>query len=94
MPTVPQGPYEGAEFFRLNFSREDDDTQTVGPTGQAETYDVLRISIGGNEEIGFYFKFRGDPEQVLKMLEVVHEAAKQQLPRGRYDDLRVRRGKP
>lgn len=88
MPTVPQGRYEGAEFFRLNFSREDDDQQAVGAN---ELVDVLRISIGGNAEIGYYFKFRGDPDAVLAMLEVVHAGAKQQLPRGRYADLRTRR---
>jgi hypothetical protein len=87
MPTVPHGRYEGAEYFRLSFSRENDDRLNVPGKGMM---DALRISIGGNEEIGFYFKFRGDPEQVLKMLEVVHEAAKRQLPRGRYDDLRTK----
>ena len=85
MPTVPQGPYKGSKFYQLNFSREDDDSIDVPRKG---TMDALRISIGGNEEIGFYFKFRGDPDRILKMLEIVHEAAKSQLPRGRYDDMR------
>lgn len=88
MPTIPQGRYEGAEFFHLNFSREDDDQQVIGAN---ERVDVLRISIGGNADIGYYFKFRGDPTAVLAMLEVVHEGAKQQLPRGRYADNRTRR---
>lgn len=90
MPTVPHGPYEGAKAYRLNFSREDDDVQQMGAN---ERFEVLRISIGGNEEIGFYLKFRGDPDKVLEMLDIVHEAAKQQIPRGRYDDLRTKGGK-
>lgn len=89
MPTVPHGRWEGAEAYRLNFSRENDDQLVIDDNRRV---DVLRLSIGGNAEIGFYFKFRGDPDEVLKMLEVVHEAAKQQLPRGRYDDKRTRRG--
>jgi hypothetical protein len=88
MPTVPYGPHEGAEFFRLNFSRDDDDRLTL-PDG--EEADVLRISIGGSADIGYYFKFRGDPTAILAMLEVVHEGAKQQLPRGRYADNRTDR---
>jgi hypothetical protein len=86
MPTVPHGRYEGAEFFRLNFSREDDDHLTF-PDG--ETADVLRISIGGSADVGYYFKFRGDPTAILAMLEVVHEGAKRQLPRGAYADERT-----
>jgi hypothetical protein len=85
MPTVPQGPYEGAEYFNLNFSREPDDLTTMPDGAQ---FKIMRISIGGTPDIGYYFKFRGDPAKVLEMLEVVHEAAKRQLPRGRYDDLR------
>jgi hypothetical protein len=77
---------EGAEVFHLNFSREDDDTQTM-PDGV--TLPVLRISIGGHQEFGYYCKFRGDPDEVVKILEVIFEAAKQQLPRGRYDDMRT-----
>ena len=87
MPTVPHGPFEGAKAYRLNLSREDDDTQTM-PDGAK--FEVLRISIGGNADIGFYLKFRGDPDKVLEMLEIMHEAAKQQIPRGRYDDLRTK----
>jgi hypothetical protein len=85
VPTVPQGPLEGAEYFRLNFSREDDDRVTLPDGTEA---DVLRVSIGGAADVGYYFKFRGDPTAILAMLEVVHEAAKQQLPRGRYEDNR------
>lgn len=85
-PTVPSGPFEGAEYYNLSFSRENDDQLDVPGKGMM---DALRISIGGNEEIGFYFKFRGEPDRILKMLEVVHEAAKQQLPAKRYKDLRT-----
>lgn len=85
MPKITHGPYEGADAYHLHFSREDDDTVDVPGEGPME---ALRISIGGNAKIGFYFKFRGDPERVLEMLEIVHEGARQQLLRGRYDDLR------
>ena len=52
---------------------------------------MLRISIGGTDEIGYYLKFRGDPDQVVKVLEIMLEAARRQLPRGRYADNRTRR---
>lgn len=84
MPTVPYGRYEGAEIHRLNFSRELDRIETVN----GEELELLSISIGGNDEIGYYFKFRGEPAQVVKVMEMLSEAAKQQLPRGRYADLR------
>lgn len=90
MPTVPHGPLEGAEYHRLNLSREDDDYQQVRDVGQIT---VLRISIGGHDEIGYYLKFRGDPADVIRVLEMMLEAARQQLPRGRYADNRTRRGK-
>jgi hypothetical protein len=76
---------EGAEVFHLNFSREDDDYLDVPDMGRVQ---ALRISIGGHPDVGYYCKFRGDPEDVVKILEVIFEAAKQQLPRGRYDDMR------
>jgi hypothetical protein len=88
MPTVPYGPLEGAEAYRINLSREDDDYQVVGLN---ERIKVLRISLGGTDEIGYYLKFRGDPDQVVKVLEIMLEAARQQLPRGRYADNRTRR---
>jgi hypothetical protein len=88
MPTVPHGPLEGAELYRVNLSREDDDHLVVGAN---ERIKVLRISLGGTDEIGYYLKFRGDPDQVVKVLEIMLEAARQQLPRGRYADNRTRR---
>lgn len=88
MPTVPHGRWEGAEAYRINISREDDDYQAVGAN---ERIKVLRISIGGTDEIGYYLKFRGDPDDVTNVLELMLEAARQQLPRGRYDDKRTRR---
>jgi hypothetical protein len=88
MPTVPHGRYEGAEAYHVNLSREDDDYLEVPDIGRQK---VLRISIGGTDEIGYYLKFRGDPDEVVKVLELMLEAARQQLPRGRYADHRTRR---
>jgi hypothetical protein len=88
MPIVPHGRWEGAEAYRVNLSREDDDYQVFGPN---ERIKVLRISIGGTDEIGYYLKFRGDPDDVVKVLEIMLEAARRQLPRGRYRDERTHR---
>lgn len=88
MPTVPHGPLEGAEYHRINISREDDDHLHIEPGKPAN---VLRISIGGTDDIGYYLKFRGDPAKVVEVLDMMAAAAKQQLPRGRYADLRSRR---
>ena len=88
MPTVPHGRYEGAEAYHVNLSREDDDQQEVPGLGRSR---CSRISIGGTDEIGYYLKFRGDPDQVVKVLEIMLEAARRQLPRGRYADNRTRR---
>jgi hypothetical protein len=87
MPTVPHGPLEGAELYRVNLSREDDDYLVVGAN---ERIKVLRISLGGTDDVGYYLKFRGDPDDVVKVLEIMLEAARQQLPRGRYADNRTR----
>jgi hypothetical protein len=87
MPTVPQGPLEGAEYHHLQLSREDDDWLTVPGLGRRK---VLRISIGGDDDIGYYLKFRGDPDDVIKVLEIMLQAARQQLPRGRHADQRTR----
>jgi hypothetical protein len=78
----------GAETYRLQFSREDDDHLDVPDLGRRN---VVRISIGGHDDVGYYFKFRGDPAEVVKVMEMMHAAAKQQLPRGRYHDARTRR---
>jgi hypothetical protein len=88
MPTVPHGRWEGAEAYHLNLSREDDDLTEVPGLGPVS---VLRISIGGTDAIGYYLKFRGDPDDVVKVLEIMLEAARRQLPRGRYADNRTRR---
>jgi hypothetical protein len=85
MPTVPQGPLEGAEYHHVNLSRESDDIMAVPGEGKLN---VLRISIGGHDKIGYYLKFRGDPECVIRVMEMMTEAVRQQLPRGRYDDQR------
>jgi hypothetical protein len=87
MPTVPYGSYEGAEAYRVSVSREDDDTVNVPGKGEME---ALRASIGGNDEIGFYLVFRGEPKKVVKMLEMMTAAAKDMLPRGNYKDERRR----
>lgn len=36
-------------------------------------------SIGGNDEVGYYLVYRGDPDAVLKMLALCLEAARQQF---------------
>jgi hypothetical protein len=71
---------------RLQLSRENDDVMEIPNVGPVN---VLRASIGGTEEIGYYLKFRGDPADVVKMLELATEAAKERLPLGRYDDRRT-----
>jgi hypothetical protein len=76
---------EGAKAYHLQLSREDDDVMEIPNVGPIS---VLRASIGGSAEFGYYLKFRGDPADVVAMLELITEAAKQQLPRGAYDDLR------
>jgi hypothetical protein len=73
------------EVYRLHFSREDDDVQF---TPDNQRLPVLRISLGGHPDVGYYCKFRGDPEEVVKLLHVMHEAAKEMLPVGRYEDMR------
>jgi hypothetical protein len=90
MPAIPHGPLEGAEAYRVNLSREDDD-YLEGVFPDLGRVKVLRISIGGTDDIGYYLKFRGDPDEVVKVLEIMLEAARRQLPRGRYADNRTRR---
>jgi hypothetical protein len=43
----------------------------------------LRISAGGTKHLGFYFNFRGDPLDVVLMLERVTEAFKARLASGK-----------
>lgn len=85
MPTIPQGPLEGAEYHRVTVTRENDDSIKI----EGKSVDVLRASIGGNDSIGFYLVFRGDPAKVVTMLEMMAEAAKDMLPRGQYKDERT-----
>lgn len=88
MPTVPQGPLEGAEYHHVTVTREDDDQRMIA----GKTVNVLRASIGGNDDMGgFYLVFRGEPAKVVEMLEMMTEAAKNMLPRGQYKDKRRRR---
>jgi hypothetical protein len=42
----------------------------------------LRISIGGTQDIGFYFNFRGEPLDVALMLERVSEAFRARVATG------------
>lgn len=86
-PTVPHGPMEGAEFHRIVVTREDDNV-VILPSGK--TLPKVEASIGGNDEIGYYLVFRGDPEKVTEMLDMMTQAAKQMLPAGRYNDKRSR----
>lgn len=90
MPTVPQGPFEGAEYHHVTVTRDDDDYLTI----EGKEVNVLRASIGGNDDIGgYYLAFRGEPEKIVKMLEMMTEAAKDMLPRGQYKDTRRRKGR-
>lgn len=52
---------------------------------------VLRASIGGTPVVGFYLVFRGDPADVLKMLEAVTEEARRVFETGDFAD---ERGQP
>ena len=87
MPTVPHGPLEGAEFHRVHVTREADDLTDVPGLGPIS---ILRVSIGGTDDVGYYLKFRGDPDQVIRVMEMMVEVAREQLPRGRYEDQRVK----
>jgi hypothetical protein len=51
-----------------------------------------RISLGqpvGTDD--FYLVFRGEPEDIVKLLKVAHDVAKHALPQGIYQD---KRGRP
>ncbi len=71
--------------YRISVTRQHDDAQEVPGLGRVK---VLRASVGGNEKIGFYLQFRGDPEKVVEMLELMAVAAAEMLPAGRYEDER------
>lgn len=87
MPTFPRGRWGGAEVHRIAVTREDDNVVEL-PGGK--TLPKIEASIGGNDEIGYYLVFRGDPEKVTEMLDMMTQAAKQMLPAGRYNDKRSR----
>lgn len=74
------------KMLRLKMSRENDDF--LYSEGN-EPVKVLRASIGGNDHMGYYLVFRGEPEEIVNMLEMMAQAAKQQLPRDRYKDKRT-----
>ena len=103
MPTVPSGPYAGAEMFRWQISREEADKLTLMEWACEEcdfraldeddalahsdqvkhslarapvSFDVLRASIGGDDENGYYLVFRGEPEKIAKMLEMAAPIAR------------------
>jgi hypothetical protein len=49
----------------------------------------VRISLGTPRGLkDFYLVFRGEPEDVVDLLESALEVAKERLPVGRYDDHR------
>lgn len=50
-----------------------------------------RISLGKKSDVGCYIVFRGDPEEVLELLETSLVVAREALPSGNYTD---KRGRP
>jgi hypothetical protein len=50
----------------------------------------VRVSLGKKSDIGCYLVFRGDPEEVVKLLEESLSEARRTLPRGDYTDHRGR----
>lgn len=91
MPIIPEGPYKGAEAHRIRLTREDDTTFLAADEKGPHENEHLQASIGGNDDVGYYLTFRGDPKKILKMLEMATAAAKHMLPRGRYYDNRTQR---
>jgi hypothetical protein len=65
---------EAVEHYRWKTIRKDDDIMAFAP--DVEPVNVLRASIGGTEEIGFYLTFRGDPERIAPMLKMAAELAR------------------
>lgn len=51
----------------------------------------VRISLGKKRDLGCYIVFRGDPEEVVKLLENSLLVAKEALPARNYTD---KRGRP
>lgn len=51
----------------------------------------VRVSIGGSKTLGYYLTFRGDPKDVIRVLETMTAVAKVALPAGKYAD---KRGRP
>ena len=52
---------------------------------------ILRASIGGNETVGYYLVFRGDPDKIVQMLKDVTINTIDALSIGNYAD---KRGRP
>jgi len=50
----------------------------------------VRISLGKKSDLGAYLVFRGDPEEVVKLLEESLLEARRTIPRGDYTDHRGR----
>jgi hypothetical protein len=51
----------------------------------------VRISLGLQKSVGSYLVFRGEPKDVIYLLELALKEAKRQLPSGNYSD---KRGRP
>lgn len=75
-PIIPDGPLAGVEFHRVKTIRSDDDPI------------ALRVSMGGNDESGYYINFRGDPAKVREMIAMLAEAAEKAVVDGHYADMR------
>lgn len=50
----------------------------------------VRVSLGKKSRLGAYMVFRGDPKEVVKLLEESLLEAKRTLPKGDYKDHRGR----
>ena len=71
--------------YRVSVTRQHDRMEDL-PGG--ERVNVTTASVGGTEQLGFYLQFRGEPEKVVKMLELMAVVAAEMLPAGRYNDER------
>jgi hypothetical protein len=76
----------GPSAVRLKFIRDADDEQIV----EGVSMNVLRVSMGGNRAVGFYCVFRGDPAEVIELIEMIAAGAKEMLAKGNYLDRRKR----
>lgn len=71
--------------YRIKVVRQHDWVEDVPGHGRMN---ILSASLGGNDTTGYYLQFRGEPEKVVEMLEMMTAAAEQMLPAGRYKDER------